>query len=54
MTIDTYYKRIDSDAIELPYNVTTRSTVQDLELKVRKRLIRIDKVLRRERWVKKR
>jgi len=49
MTIDTYYKMINSDDVTLSDNVATRSTVQDLELKVRKRLLRIDKVLRRER-----
>ena len=51
---DTYYKIIKSDAIDFANNVATYSTVQDLESKVRKRLICIDKVLRRERWVKKR
>lgn len=41
-----------SQCVELNYDIASSSTVQDLEFKIKNRFIHIEKVLRRERWVK--
>ena len=42
-----------SQWVELNYDIASASTIQDLEFKIKNRFIHIERVLRRERWVKK-